>query len=145
MSWVFSTWTKTSFDAQELTFTRATTATTEATITHPKNYLTLEKNTQYTLSAWIKSNGYVKSVDFYCYDKNTDHPQSKLNIAVNTTWKFVSWTFTTNNYSNSDYSQTTVRFDNNGSTTQGTNAILYVKKPKLEIEIKQQIGNHHQK
>ena len=126
-------WTKTSFDAQELTFTRATTATTEATITHPKNYLTLEKNTQYTLSAWIKSNGYVKSVDFFCYDKNTDHPQSKLNIAVNTTWKFVSWTFTTNNYSNSDYSQTTVRFDNNGSTTQGTNAILYVKKPKLEI------------
>ena len=126
-------WTKTSFDAQELTFTRATTATTEATITHPKNYLTLEKNTQYTLSAWIKSNGYVKSVDFYCYDKNTDHPQSKLNISVNTTWQFVSWTFTTNNYSNSDYSQTTVRFDNNGSTTQGTNAILYIKKPKLEI------------
>lgn len=126
-------WTKTSFDAQELTFTRATTATTEATITHPKNYLTLEKNTQYTLSAWIKSNGYVKSVDFFCYDKNTDHPQSKLNISVNTNWQFVSWTFTTNNYSNSDYSQTTIRFDNNGSTSQGTNAILYVKKPKLEI------------
>lgn len=122
-------WSKTDFDAETRTFTRATTSTSESFVALI-NQTRLENNTTYTLSAWIKSNGQVKDVDFFVYDKSVSKTHSKQGIAVTTDWQFVTLTFTTD--SSTDYSESTIRFDNNGSKTAGVNAILYVKEPKLE-------------
>ena len=122
-------WSKTDFDAETRTFTRETTSTSESFIALI-NQTRLENNTTYTLSAWIRSNGQVKDVDFYVYDKPVSKSHNKRGIAVTTDWQFVTFTFTTD--SSTDYSESTIRFDNNGSKTAGVNAILYVKEPKLE-------------
>ena len=122
-------WSKTDFDAETRTFTRATTQTSESFVVL-QNQTRLENNTTYTLSAWIRSNGQVKDVDFYVYNKGISKTHSKQGIAVTTDWQFVTFTFTTD--SSTDYSESTIRFDNNGSKTAGVNAILYVKEPKLE-------------
>lgn len=122
-------WSKTDFDAETRTFTRATTSTSESFVALI-NQTRLENNTTYTLSAWIKSNGQVKDVDYFVYNKSISKVHSKQGIAVTTNWQFVTFTFTTD--SSTDYSESTVRFDNNGSKTAGVNAILYVKMPKLE-------------
>jgi len=122
-------WSKTDFDAETRTFTRATTQTSESFVVLI-NQTALKNNTTYTLSAWIRSNGQVKDVDFYVYNKGVTKTHSKRGIAVTTDWQFVTLTFTTD--SSTDYSESTIRFDNNGSKTAGVNAILYVKEPKLE-------------
>lgn len=122
-------WSKTDFDAETRTFTRETTSTSGSFVVLI-NQTRLENNTTYTLSAWIKSNGQVKDVDYYVYNKGVTKTHSKRDIAVTTNWQFVTFTFTTD--SSTDYSESTIRFDNNGSKTAGVNAILYVKMPKLE-------------
>ena len=109
-------------------FTRSTSGTSEVFIASI-GQIDLERNTKYTLSAWIKSNGYVKDVDFYVYNKDITNIHSKRNIPVSTNWEFVTFTFTT---ADADYSEARIRFDNNGSTLAGTLATLYVKMPKLE-------------
>ena len=122
-------WSKTDFDTETRTFTRETTGTSELFVALI-GQTRLENNTTYTLSAWIKSNGQVKDVDYYVYDKSISKVHSKQGIAVTTDWQLVTFTFTTD--SSTDYSESTVRFDNNGSKTAGVNAILYVKEPQLE-------------
>ena len=122
-------WSKTDFDAETRTFTRATTSTSESFIVLT-NQTRLENDTTYTLSAWIRSNGQVKDVDYYVYNKGATKTHSRQGIAVTTDWQFVTFTFTTD--SSADYSESTIRFDNNGSKTAGVNAILYVKDIKLE-------------
>jgi hypothetical protein len=119
--WYYST-----FDASTGEFTSATTAITESYVTAPlKAYV--EQGQQYILSVYAKSNGYVKNMDLFKYNANTAHIQSKLAISLTTEYKLYTMTFTAN-----ATEQVTIRFDNNGSTTSGTNAILYIKRPKLE-------------
>lgn len=122
-------WGYSSFDSETRTFTRETTGTSEVFVY--KNGNTLQPNTTYTLSAYIKSNGYVKSFDLYCLtaDYINIHSKVLLPIPINE-WVFESLTFTTK--ADGDYSDTRIRFDNNGSIISGVNAILYVRDIKLE-------------
>ena len=119
-------WSYSTFDASTGEFTSATTAITESYVAAPlKAYV--EQGQQYTLSVYAKSNGYVKDMDLFKYNANTAHIQYKLAISLTTEYKLYTMTFTAN-----ATEQVTIRFDNNGSTTSGTNAILYIKHPKLE-------------
>ncbi|MDO5003619.1 MAG: hypothetical protein Q4E39_05285 [bacterium] len=116
------------FDEATRTLTRSTTATTESFITHMIN--NLKSNTTYTLFLEAKSNGYVKSMDLHCYNKSVQGHKYETRLNLSTEFKKYSFTFTTDK--DVDYSEeTTIRIDNNGSTTSGTEAILTVKNVTL--------------
>lgn len=119
------------FDETTRTLTRSTTATTESYITHIISGL--KTNHTYTLSFYAKSNGYVSSMEIFCYNANVQGVKRKqiLSSLLSNTYQRFTWTFTTD--SNVDYSTNAqIRFDNNGSTQSGTEAILYIKEVKLE-------------
>lgn len=111
------------FDKTTRTLTRSTTATTESFIEH--RISGLKSNATYTLFVEAKSNGYVRDMDLYCFNVNTQGVKSKTKLSLSTEFKKYSFTFTTDN--NVDYSSSRIRIDNNGSTTSGTEAILTVK------------------
>jgi hypothetical protein len=73
-------------------------------------------------------------MDMYCYDQSTKNIKTRTGIALTTDWVKYEFTFTTPTEWQSGSSPTgfLCRFDNNGSTTSGTAAILYVKWPMLE-------------
>lgn len=126
-NWSYSTFT-------DGVYTRSTTATGESTI-NGKTTSPLELGVTYTFSAWMKTNGQVSSVEMVLYDGNVKTVRSKNFGAITTEWKFYTWTVTMPTAWVSGSSETAAwnaRFDNNGSKTSGTEAILYVKQPKLE-------------
>lgn len=115
-------------------YTRATTATSESFITG-STVAPLELGETYTFSAWMKTNGQVASVEMFLYDNAGKTVRSKNLGGLTTDWKLYSWTVTMPDSWTSGTNTTQpwhARFDNNGSKTSGTNAILYVKGPKLE-------------
>lgn len=121
-------WSYSTFDPSSVVYTRSTTATTESFVRAPN--MTFEAGETYTLSCWAKSNGNVTSMDmFKVHSSGGGSHQSRSNIALTTEYQKIVWTFACNAKSDE---VAYVRFDNNGSTTSGTEAILYVKKPKLE-------------
>lgn len=109
-------------------WTRSTTATTESYV-QLKN-MTFEPGVTYTLSCFAKSNGKVSSMDMCkVHSSGGGSHQSKTSISLTTEYVKYSWTFVCNaNAVETAY----IRFDNNGSTTSGTEAIMYIKEPKLE-------------
>lgn len=112
------------FDEPTRTLTRSTTATTESYISHRLNGL--KSNATYTLSLYAKSNGYVRNMDLYCHNQNTQGIKSKQFLTLTT--EFVKYTFTFTTASDVTYgANSMIRIDNNGSTTSGTEAILTVK------------------
>lgn len=112
------------FDETTGTLTRSTTTTSESYITHKINGL--KSNTTYTISCLAKSNGNVRDMDIYCFNKNTQGIKSKQHISLTTNFQKYEFTFTTS--SDVDYSENaTIRFDNNGSMASGTEAILTIK------------------
>lgn len=112
------------FDEITRTLTRITTATTESFISHRLNGL--KSNTTYTLSLYAKSNGYVRSMDLYCYNQNTQG--IKTRNAITLTTEFVKYTYTFTTASDVTYgANSMIRIDNNGSTQDGTEATLTVK------------------
>lgn len=121
-------WGYSTFDKLTRAFTRSTTSTSECFIN--KSNVKLEPNKTYTLSADVWSNGKVSSCDFFFYDANIKSPRN-INFIPSTTAQRKSWTFTVPNTSD-NWSNATIRFDNNGSTTSGTAAILYIRDVKLE-------------
>lgn len=123
-----SGWGYSTFDKSTRTFTRSTTSTSECFIKHDN--VKLEPNKTYTLSADVWSNGKVSSCDFFFYDANVKSPRN-INFIPSTTAQRKSWTFTVPNTSD-NWSNATIRFDNNGSITSGTAAILYIRDVKLE-------------
>ena len=122
-----SGWSYSSFDANTCVYTRSTTATSESYILAPCSTYVLTGYT-YTLSCLAKSNGYVSSMDMYKYNSSTQHIQSSNGISLTTDYKLYQWTFTPTHTENVYF-----RFDNNGSTSSGTEAILYIKNPTLEV------------
>ena len=141
-----STWTTTfsgslavDFEASTHTFQRSTT-TTECFICSPA--IALEPNTQYALSASFSyadstsetTYAPVKNADIYllsCHDNKNHIIWNTCNIEITATASRKSWIFTTND-STVDCSNCYIRFDNNGSTTAGTEAKLLVSDVKLE-------------
>lgn len=116
------------FDEETGVLTRSTTATTEAYINH--NINNLKSNTTYTLFLEAKSNGYVSTMDLYCFNKNTEGIKSNTRIKLLTEFQKFKFTFTTDK--NVDYSNnSTIRIDNNGSTIDGKEAILTIKNVML--------------
>ena len=119
-------WSYSTFNKQEKTFTRSTTATTESYIMGRTD---LNNTKTYTMSAEIMTNGQVNSVELFAYD-NTIKDIKNKNVGAPTTWTKVFLTFTPS--SSYDWTNCVIRFDNNGSKTSGTEAILYVKNIKVE-------------
>lgn len=123
-----SGWSYSTFDKSTRTFTRSTTSTSESFIGYYD--VKLEPNQTYTLSADVWSNGKVSSCDFFFYDYDIKSPRN-VQFVPPTTAERRSWTFTVPNTSD-NWSNASIRFDNNGSITSGTEAILYVRDVKLE-------------
>ena len=121
------------FSSSDGEFTISTSSTTETYFYNNKNLCSLVNGETYTLSAYCKSNGYVYSMEFVMYDTSLKGVQSKCwsGSELTSAYKKFVWTFTVPD-DGVDYSQTVIRFDNNGSTVEGTKAILYIKDPKLE-------------
>lgn len=117
---------------------RSTTSTAETFLAPPRTSK-VEPSTEYTFSCDIFVNEYVKSVDFY-WLSDTETDKKTGTQFVNATyfcahlkptvgiWQRVNATFTTNA---DDYTGF-IRIDNNGSTTEGSAAILKVANLKLE-------------
>ncbi len=122
-------WSKTSFDAAERTFSRSTTATSESYI---QRTVSLTAGKTYTFSAYLWSNGKVTSADIFAYDKTVKNVYQKSAITLTTSPVLYSLTFTPKTDNAFDWTSATIRFDNNGSTANGTQAILYAKDVKLE-------------
>lgn len=121
---------KVAFNAAEQAFSTSSKHATTASETYIETSLDLEPDTQYVLSAWVKSNGKVASVDFHCADKSVTCIRRLTIESVPTEYKRFELAFTTD--STLDWSGAAIRFDNNGSVEDGTEAILYVKHPQLE-------------
>ena len=120
-----------SFDAETHTFSLPNSTNSENSIRF-KTEKNFETET-YTLSAEIKATQNVSSVDMYCYDGNVKDIYQKV-IAATDIADFTkcAFTFTVDGLnSGADYSFYYVRFDNNG-TTDGNEAVVYIRNVKLE-------------
>ena len=118
-------------------YVRSTTATGESYIWGGRSDV-VEQSTKYTLSAWVWVNEYVKSVEVFWLSTNTTNKKTGTaydSVTVKpawtqtpNTWQYITWTFTTKA---DDYTGV-IRWDNNGSSTSGTAAILKVYNMKIE-------------
>lgn len=98
----------------------------------------ISKSTSYTFSCDLWANDYVKNIDLF-WLSDTDATQKTGSSYVNVTsttrtipkrngWFHVTWTFTTKADDRTGY----IRIDNNGSSVDGTDAILRATNLKLE-------------
>lgn len=126
-------WKKTSFDKDTRTFTLENTKATEEFIVL-FNKTGLSPGNTYVLSAYIWSNGNVSSCDMVVYNSQISVIKT---IYINKTQLTNSpqrfeLLFTIPS-SSTGWDAATIRFDNNGTISEGTTAILYVKDIKLEL------------
>ena len=121
-----SGWSCSTFDKIEKTFTRSTTATTESFIQYRAD---LTAGTTYTFSGEVKTNGQVSNVALFAYDSTVKNVASK-GVGAPTEWTKVFLTFTPSTSYN--WTNCYIRFDNDGSKTSGTEAILYARNIKVE-------------
>lgn len=126
-------WDATSFDKNTRTFTRENAGTIEKYIGLYNKTSLLQGNT-YILSATIWSNGNVKSCDMFTYNEQVTSIKQKAisGSELTTNPQRFELLFTIPNDS-TGWDSATIRFDNNGTTSEGTTAILYVKDVKLEL------------
>lgn len=128
------------FEASTHTFQRSTTKTTECYICSPT--ISVEPNTQYALSASFSyadsttetTYAPVTSVDVFLlsdHDSTTEVIWQAARFTITATASRMSWIFTTKN-STVGCANCYIRIDNNGSTTEGTEAKLLVSDIKLE-------------
>lgn len=100
----------------------------------PNEEMLISDNTTVTISADVKTNGHVKSIDIFLYDKKVINISSKTFDNLSTNYTRLSVTFTTKPHiTGEDWSLVTVRFDNNATDSEGTEALLYIRNPKLEL------------
>ena len=118
-------------------FQSSTTATGE-TYLYSSRTPVVSKSTQYTFSCDLYANDLVKSIDVF-WLSDTDATQKTGSGYVNVTskshtptlrngWYHYTWTFTTKADDRTGY----IRIDNNGSSTEGSAAILKAANLKLE-------------
>lgn len=123
-------WTCSAFDQATRTASRSTTSVKEAFIQNVNNPIKLKPSTVYILSADLWTNENVSSVDIYIID--TDYTWSKhIEVPASITPKRYSMRFTTS--ANESMCTVFARFDNNGSVSEGKEAILYARDIKLEL------------
>ncbi len=125
-------WEKTSFDASTRTFSREVSGVwgtvEDFILTTNVHY---EKATTYTVSCWMWGNEYAKMPEIYSYSGSFGSTiRTSGYLDITTEPQYFTWTFTTDE--NDPYETCYLRFDNNGSTASGTQAILYVRDVKLE-------------
>lgn len=128
-----SGWTTyTEFNADNREFIKKTTSTSEALMSS-SNCFDLEAGETYTLSFRAKQNGYVKNSEIYILPKTYNSTGIAYNQLFNVGTTYTKYIFTFSPSTKATNLENCVlRFDNNGSTTNGTEAILYVKDIKLE-------------
>ena len=88
---------------------------------------------QYTISFEAKQNGNLSSAEVFYYGNNYNQTTGYLTSSffdVNTEWQKFSHTFTIPD--GKTFENQRIRFDNNGTTNDGANAILYIRNVKLE-------------
>lgn len=90
-------------------------------------------NQKYVLSADIRTNGHVSSVDILLYDKAVKEVcMRRINKEQLTTeYRHFDVVFSTKDNPNADWSSVVARFDNNESDTDGVEAELYVRNFQL--------------
>lgn len=115
------------------------TGTSEVLLGTPRT-AQVDKSAKYTFSCYVWVNSYVSSVDIWWLSDTESDKKTTSNGFVNTIqilgnkkftpgqWNKVEITFTTNSDDYTGY----IRIDNNGSTTSGSNASLYITRLKLE-------------
>lgn len=126
--WRYETFNK---DDREFTIENSNTS---------KNYIyssffDLEDGKQYTLSFDVKQNGYVQNSEVHVLPDTfatTGIVYESGKFLVSTTYQHKVFVIGPK-YHATSFKNCVVRFDNNGSTTPGTKAILYVKNVKLEL------------
>lgn len=117
------------YDKETYTMTRSTTATTESFIAYRIGNGIIKNNTQYTISFEAKKNEYVKSFEVLLIGYNTTGIKTKT-IGITNEFQKYSYTFTTD--ATADYKTLSqIRFDNNGSTENGKEAILTIRNVML--------------
>ena len=122
-------------DAHE--FIKHNSATSENFI-YCNNLFILEAGKEYTLSFKAKHNGYVAGLDVYILPEGwatTGIAYQKQLGVPETEYKEYKLTFTPNSAATS-LELCQLRIDNNGTTTSGTTATLYIKEIKLEKGVK---------
>lgn len=125
-------WNYETFNKDDREFTRGTDKVNEIFITS-SNSFNLEKGKQYTLSFDAKQNGYVSGADVFILPRGyaTTGVALYTSFTISTTYEHKVITFIPSS-SVTSLKDCAVRFDNNGSKTSGTKAILYIKNIKLE-------------
>lgn len=127
-------WKYETFNKDDREFTKGTTEIKETYISSPESF-NLEKGKQYALSFDAKQNGYVSSAEVSILPRTYSTTGIALNAAgfsISTTYEHKLIIFTPHP-SVTSLENCSIRFDNNGSKTPGTKAILYIKNIKLEL------------
>ena len=125
-------WNKSGFDKEEKALYRINNTTSENFIKLIKNNIVSVGKT-YTLSADIKTNDLVDSVDIFVYGANIKETHKIQNISfTDNKWHHYKLTFTIIGSNETDWSVVNIRFDNNRTKVEGQDSILYVKNIKLE-------------
>ena len=125
-------WLKSGFDEEEKVLYRINNTTSEKFIKLTKNNIVSIGKT-YTLSADIKTNDLVDSVDIFVYEANIKEMYKIQDISfTDNKWHHYKLTFTIIGGNGTDWSAINTRFDNNRTKVEGQDAILYVKNIKLE-------------
>ena len=116
---------------KENVFVRKTTATSESFI-YSSRSPQVEKSTDYTFSCDVFVNDYVRDIQFFWLSSISSETsagtswKNNLNTTFSTLernrWNRLTWAFTTNADDYTGY----IRIDNNGSTAEGTEAVLKV-------------------
>lgn len=126
-------WRYETFNKDDREFTIENSNTSENYIF--SSFFDLEDGKQYTLSFDVKQNGYVQDSEVYVLPDTfatTGIVYMSGKFLVSTTYQHKVFVIGPE-YHATSFKNCSVRFDNNGSTTPGTKAILYVKNVKLEL------------
>lgn len=126
-------WTYDTFGIELRTFVKSNSTTSENYI-YCNNEFDLEPGQEYTLSFKAKRNGYLSSMDVYILPKTfatTGIAFNRTGISLSEEYTSIALTFIPNTNA-TNLNDCCLRFDNNGSTANGTEASLYIKDVKLE-------------
>lgn len=126
-------WRYETFNKDDREFTIENSNTSENYIY--SSFFDLEDGKQYTLSFDVKQNGYVNNSEVYVLPDTyatTGIVYYSGQFPVSTTYQHKVFVIGPE-YHATSFKNCAVRFDNKGSRTPGTKAILYVKNVKLEL------------
>lgn len=126
-------WKYGTFNKDDREFTKENSETSENYIF--SSYFDLEDGKQYTLSFDIKQNGHMSTSEIFILPSSyttTGVIYGSGAFGVSTTYQHKVFVIGPE-YHATSFKNCQIRFDNNGSKTPGTKAILYIKNVKLEL------------